>query len=134
MQLLRQLEIDEAWLPADAGLLERALINLLENAIRYSPADSNVRLRLQVDDGALTCTVQDWGPGIPKENLELIFEPFQRLPRTQGIYRGGTGLGLAFVRVVAEKHGGSIEVESAPEQGSLFRLRLPFAAPSPEQI
>jgi CHASE2 domain-containing sensor protein/signal transduction histidine kinase len=134
VRLLRQLEIEEAWLPADAGLLERALINLLENAVRYSPAGSSVRLHLVADDGALVCTVQDWGPGIPKENLERIFEPFQRLQRTQGIYRGGTGLGLAFVRVVAEKHGGNIEVESEPDRGSLFRLRLPFSTTAATQV
>ena len=126
IRLIRNIEVDEAWLKGDAGLLERALTNLLENAIRYSPAGSSVQLSLRVDEGKVECCIQDQGEGIRVEDQQRIFDPFQRAQDSNSHHQGGTGLGLSFVMVVAEKHHGSISVESKPGQGSRFCLRIPL--------
>lgn len=125
--LTRNIEIDEAWLLGDAGLLERALTNLLENAIRYSPAGTNVQLSLRVNGGRIECCVQDQGEGIPSEDQQRIFDPFQRGEHASNRrQRKGTGLGLSLVKVVAEKHHGSVTIASKPGEGSRFCLHIPI--------
>ena len=126
IQLIRNIEIDEAWLIGDAGLLERALTNLLENAIRYSPSGSSVQLSVCAIDEIIECCVQDQGEGIPIVDQQRIFDPFQRAQNSNSHHQGGTGLGLSLVMVVAEKHSGSVSVESRPGAGSRFCLRIPF--------
>ncbi|MCB1861013.1 MAG: CHASE2 domain-containing protein [Gammaproteobacteria bacterium] len=126
IQLTRNIEVDEAWLKGDAGLLERALTNLLENAIRYSPAGSSVQLSLRTAAGSVECCIQDQGAGIPVADQRRIFDPFQRAQNGSGQHQSGTGLGLSFVLVVAQKHHGSVRVESTPGQGSSFYLRIPL--------
>jgi len=126
IRLIRSIEAEEAWLKGDAGLLERALTNLLENAIRYSPAGSSVELSLQIREGKVECRIQDQGEGIRIEDQQRIFDPFQRAQDSKSHHKGGTGLGLSFVMVVAEKHQGSISVASQPGQGASFCLSLPL--------
>lgn len=126
IRLTRNIEVEEAWLKGDAGLLERTLTNLLENAIRYSPAGSSVLLSLRTAEGSVECCIQDQGEGIRAEDQQRIFDPFQRAQNANGHHRRGTGLGLSFVMVVAEKHHGSVSVESEPGRGSRFCLRIPL--------
>jgi len=125
IHFLRHVDIDEAWLQADAGLLERALTNLVGNAIKYSPEGARVELHLTAKRDAIECCVEDHGIGIPSEHLSRIFDPFYRLERTPGRSKSGAGLGLAFVKVVADKHGGSVRVSSTPGKGSCFCIQLP---------
>jgi NtrC-family two-component system sensor histidine kinase KinB len=107
---------------ADAGQLGRALHNLLDNALRYTPRGGRVALAASAQDGKVTLAVSDSGPGIAPQYLPHIFERFFRVP---GQSKGGTGLGLAIVREVATAHGGSATCESRPGEGATFRLTLP---------
>ncbi len=125
IRLVRRVDVDEAWLHADAGLLERALTNLVGNAIKYSPDGTLVELHLTKKKDAIECCVEDRGIGIPPEHLDKIFDPFYRLNRTPPRGESGAGLGLAFVKVVAEKHGGSVHAHSTVGKGSCFCIRLP---------
>ncbi len=117
---------------ADADLLARAVTNLVANAIKYSPAQTEVMVELRADihieGGGLRIEVADRGPGIPAEARDRVFEKFYRVPRLADADVPGTGLGLALVREIAELHGGRVTVESEPGVGSTFTLRLPFAA------
>ncbi len=111
-------------LRADPLLLPRVLENLLENAVKYSPAHSRVMLAVRVEDSALRFTVQDQGPGIPPEDLPHLFEVFYR-----GEQEGNTqgfGLGLAAVRRIIDAHGGRIWVDTAPGRGCAFHFTFPL--------
>ena len=110
----------------DAERLRQVLMNLLDNAIKYSPAGDEVHVRAYAEDGRARIDVRDRGPGIAREDQRLIFEKFGRV--TTGNTRPGTGLGLFIARSIAEAHGGSLEVASAPQRGAVFTLELP--APS----
>ena len=117
-------------LSVDTQLIGRVLDNLCDNAVKFSPNGSTIRLwtrpvaaGLGLPAGVLF-GVNDEGPGIPKDEQSRLFEKFTRLPNIQG-RRTGTGLGLAFCRLVVEAHGGQIILESAPGQGSTFVVRLP---------
>jgi len=115
--------------PVDLPLLEgheahlyRALENLLSNAVKYSAAGGNITLGARSEDGDILLWVKDQGQGIPEAARERIFQRFFRL----GTDSGGTGLGLALVREIAEEHRGKVWVESEPGRGSVFYLRLPL--------
>jgi NtrC-family two-component system sensor histidine kinase KinB len=114
---------------ADSEKIQRVLINLLDNALKFTPAGGQVDLSLSTDDSHLLITVRDTGPGIPEEFRERIFERFSQIPGTSG-RRRGTGLGLAFAKLAVEAHGGRIWVEGGEEQGSIFHILLPFEAES----
>jgi signal transduction histidine kinase len=125
IRLIRRIGVDEAWIKADAGMLERALVNLLHNAIRYSHEDSSVELSLKANEKEIECCVEDHGKGISDGDLRKIFKPFHRVQDSNPRQEGGTGLGLAFVKTVALKHRGSIDVESRRGTGSRFCLKIP---------
>jgi heavy metal sensor kinase len=108
--------------PGDAMLLRRALYNLVHNAIRYSPRDTEVTISARQWRGVLVVEVKDQGAGIPKEQQDRIFERFYRLDPSRA---AGTGLGLSMAKWIVELHQGRIEVESEPGKGSVFRLILP---------
>lgn len=91
--------------------------------MKLSSAGTEVRVLASAEDGGVVIDVQDEGPGIPVEDQRLIFEKFGR--SGGGVAKPGTGLGLFIARSIVEAHGGSLEVESVPEQGSVFRLELP---------
>ena len=113
--------------PGDAAYLERALTNLVSNAIKFSPDGGVVELRLDCDAGALAIAVCDTGAGIPGDELPLVFEKYRR-GRTSAAVEG-SGLGLFIVKSVVDAHGGGIAVASAVGVGTTFTIRLPLAAP-----
>jgi two-component system phosphate regulon sensor histidine kinase PhoR len=122
---------DEACtLTGDQEALKRAIWNLLDNAVKYSPEDRHVEVEVSTGDGHITVAVRDRGIGVPASEQAQIFEKFQRGSdaRERGIR--GTGIGLAMVRQIAEAHGGSVSVHSAPGQGSTFTMRLPVRLPT----
>lgn len=110
----------------DAGRLRQALDNLLDNALRYTPAGGQVTVRLQADNGTARLTVADTGQGIAPADLPHIFERFYRGDKSRVRATGGAGIGLTLVKHIIERHGGRIEVESAPGEGSAFTVTLPF--------
>lgn len=107
---------------ADPALLRRALDNLLDNACDYSDAD--VVLAARVEGGTLTIEVRDRGIGITPDDQAHLFTPFFRADRSRTRHTGGVGLGLALAREIVEAHGGTITVESVPEEGTTFRIGL----------
>lgn len=114
----------------DRRALVRAMVNLIDNAVRYSEPNSQVTVSV-VDLGAsVELHVRDHGVGIPRPELERVFERFYRVDRARSRETGGTGLGLAIVRHVATNHGGRVTVESKPGEGSDFCITLPCRQPS----
>jgi signal transduction histidine kinase len=109
----------------DRARLRQVLTNLIENAVKYSPAGDEVVVRATADNGAIRIEVTDNGPGIPPEHQRLIFEKFGRA-NVPGGSKPGTGLGLFIARSIAEAHGGTLDVSSAPRQGATFALALPI--------
>ncbi|MDH2917023.1 MAG: CHASE2 domain-containing protein [Gallionella sp.] len=109
----------------DPTLLRRALINLISNAVQHSPAGAAVTCDVSALGGEICCSVQDNGEGIRAEDQSLLFQTFSRIARNQ--HHDGTGLGLAMVKMVAEKHSGHISVQSAPGQGAIFFVYLNMA-------
>jgi PAS domain S-box-containing protein len=112
---------------ASEAEMQRALVNLIENALHYTPAKGKVSIRTVRQDDQAIIEISDTGIGIDAADLSRIFDPFYRADRARATDVAGTGLGLAIVHKIVEIHGGSIEVESAPGQGSTFRVRLPAA-------
>ena len=106
----------------DAAQLQRALVNVLENALKFSPPDSPVLLRAESRDGDVVFRVEDQGPGIEADEAESIFEPFHR-----GRGSGGSGLGLAIARGFVVANGGRIWVEQSRSGGASFVIALPAA-------
>ena len=104
----------------DAAQIERALANMLENALRFSPADSTVSVRAESRGTEVIVWIEDSGPGVPAADASAIFEPFRRSTRSRG-----AGLGLAIARGFVEANGGRVWVESAPGGGASFALTLP---------
>jgi len=115
----------------DRRQLVGALVNLVENAVKYSERGSRVAVSACEDDGRVVLTVSDEGIGIPRRHLERIFERFYRVDRARSRDSGGTGLGLSIVRHVARAHGGEVTVESREGEGSTFRIVLPVVAADP---
>ncbi len=106
-------------------LLEQALVNLIENAIKYSPPGSDVHVLGARVDGDVTISVVDRGEGIEPQHLTRIFERFYRVDKGRSRQVGSTGLGLSIVRHICQAHGGRVEVQSAPGRGSTFQMILP---------
>ena len=111
----------------DADGLERMLVNVLANAVKYNRPGGSVRVRVAGGEGTARIEVEDTGIGIPQEALPRIFERFYRVDKGRSREEGGTGLGLAIVKHVAQAHGGQVEVASRLGQGSTFRILLPAA-------
>ncbi len=117
---------------ANAGLLEQAVLNLVDNAVKYSPQGSLISIAAAVEgegsEASLALSVRDSGPGIPAKDLPRLFERFYRVDKARSRELGGTGLGLAIVRHIALAHGGKASVESWEGEGSLFTIRIPFTS------
>jgi signal transduction histidine kinase len=107
----------------DGERLRQVLGNLIDNAVKYSPAGEPVEVRLVPVDGSVQISVQDRGPGIHPDDQQLVFEKFGRV--SGSVSKPGTGLGLFIARSIAEAHGGTLSVSSAPGRGATFTLRLP---------
>lgn len=115
---------------ADGEMIVRVFVNLLTNAIKFSPPESAIRVSAILGGGFAEIRVSDSGPGIPEDKLEAVFEKFaQAEPVAAGAARS-TGLGLAFCKLAVEAHGGTIRAESAPEEGATMVLRLPAKSAS----
>lgn len=110
---------------ADRTILRQALVNLIDNAVKYSPVEGSISIRVANSQQNAVIEVQDSGPGIPPEHRSRIFERFYRVDKARTRAEGGTGLGLSIAQWAAAVHGGSIEVQCEPGPGSLFRIRLP---------
>lgn len=125
IRLLHDLDEDhEGMVLADQSLLTRALFNLLENAIKYSPPGSTVRVAVSCAEGWLRCEIADQGQGIAPADLPQLFGQYQRFASAQGI--DGLGLGLSMVKAVVDRHQGRISCRSEVGQGSCFILELPL--------
>ena len=109
----------------DADRMCQVLVNLLGNAVKFSPAGGTVWLAAAADEGGVTFTVRDQGRGIPADKLEAVFQRFTQVDVSDARDKGGSGLGLAICRTIAEQHGGRIWVESREGAGSVFTVRLP---------
>src|SRR5262249_50792019 len=106
--------------------VERAVSNLLDNAIKYTPAGGDVYLTARQQNHSIIIEVRDTGIGIPAADIPRIFERFYRVDRSRSREMGGTGLGLSIVKHVAQVHRGTIDVMSSPGNGSTFRLTIPI--------
>ncbi|MCS7176334.1 MAG: heavy metal sensor histidine kinase [Candidatus Kapabacteria bacterium] len=117
----------ECYVFGDALRLRQAVLNVVDNALKYTPAGGRVTLRVASEAETVVAEVADTGIGIPEEELPQIFERFYRVEksRTRSHSSDGVGLGLAIVRWIVEAHGGTVEVESAVGQGTRFRFRFP---------
>lgn len=120
---------DDLWLRGNAELLERAVINLLTNAVQYSSANSTVLIQAFQAGHQACLTVADEGSGIADDELPELFTRYQRQKSSELSGNWGTGLGLSFVKVVVDKHQGEIEVASVEGEGSVFTVRLPLTSP-----
>ena len=110
----------------DPELLRRAVENVLRNAIRYSPNDSSVKLKLAEEDGLVVIAVRDYGPGVPEDKLTRIFDPFYRVSDSRSSADGGVGLGLSIARRAILVHHGQIEARNV-SPGLEVSLRIPAA-------
>jgi heavy metal sensor kinase len=121
-----QLELSEnVAVSGDVFALERAVRNLIENAIRHTPAGEQITIRANVESGEACVRVVDAGVGIASEHLPRLFERFYRVETSRNRTHGGAGLGLSIVKAIVEAHGGTVTVESKLGAGSTFTLRLP---------
>ena len=112
-------------LTGDESKLSQAVYNLIDNAIKYTPAGGRVSVRLTAQQHEAVLTVQDNGIGIPQEDVKLIFDRFYRVDKARSRETGGTGLGLSIVHQIVKLHGGEIIVESQEGKGSQFTVELP---------
>jgi signal transduction histidine kinase len=118
---------------ADRDRITTVVANLIDNALKYSPEGGDVQVTVGEKDGHAFVAVRDFGVGITPEHMPLLFQRFSRLPTDQNVTVPGTGLGLFLCQEIAQRHGGTIEVESSPGRGSSFTLRLPPARRQPDR-
>ena len=110
----------------DKVKLRQLFINILENAVRYTPADGNISVSLVEKDSNAVVSISDTGIGIPPEHLSHIFERFYRVDKARARADGGVGLGLAIAKIITESHKGKIEVESEVGKGTTFKISIPL--------
>jgi signal transduction histidine kinase len=120
-----QLTEKSVYIKADVDLLKQAIINLLDNAFKYTSGDKTVELKLLSQTHGAVIEVKDNGIGIPKEDLPHIFERFYRVDKARTKNSGGFGLGLAIVKQIVQAHKGEITVNSTVGNGSTFQIKLP---------
>jgi signal transduction histidine kinase len=126
VQLALATEPEEITITADERRIRQVVLNLVSNAVKFTPHDGRVDVSARVEDGHVEVAVADTGPGISPDDLETIFEEFEQT--TAGKQVEGTGLGLPLSRKLVELHGGRLWVESEPGKGSTFRFTLPVEA------
>jgi signal transduction histidine kinase len=112
---------------ADPLRLRQIMINLIDNAIKYTPPGGHVRVAVAPEHDVATIEVSDTGQGIPEDAVPYIFDRFYRADKARSRELGGSGLGLAIVKAICELHGGRIQVESAVGQGTRFRVEIPLS-------
>ncbi|MBZ0254493.1 cell wall metabolism sensor histidine kinase WalK [bacterium] len=124
-QIIIDLECeDEASALINPALIEQAMVNLIDNAIKYSEEESRVLVQLEDNHSEIHIHVQDWGVGVDDDHLPRLFERFYRVDKARSRKMGGTGLGLAIEKHIAQAHGGRVTVKSKPGEGSTFSLHL----------
>jgi len=121
---------EPVWVKADAIAVDRLLLILLDNAVKYSPTGGRCEIALSQSEIHARITVRDSGAGIPQSELKNIFDRFYRVDRARSRNTGGAGLGLAIARWIAEMHGGTIAAESTVGSGSAFHVQIPVQAKS----
>ena len=126
-QITFRCELDEVLVWSDADRILQALINLLGNAVKFSPRGGEIRVAVTADGEQAGFLVRDHGRGIPTEQLESVFERFRQVDGSDARDKGGTGLGLAISRGIVEQHGGRIWAQSGPGGGTTFHFTLPLA-------
>ncbi|MBI3735216.1 ATP-binding protein [Candidatus Sumerlaeota bacterium] len=109
----------------NAALLEQAVVNLIDNAVKYSGDGKDIQVEAEAATSETVIRVRDHGCGIDAEHLSRLFERFYRVDKARSRKAGGTGLGLAITKHIAQAHGGSVGVESVLGEGSIFSIRLP---------
>lgn len=117
-----------ATIRADEMRLKQLLLNLIDNAVKYTPEGGRITLGFRTEDGAVELAVADTGVGIEPQDLPRVFDRFYRADRSRNRAEGGHGLGLAIGKWISEAHHGTLQAESSPGKGSIFRLRLPANA------
>ena len=127
LRLIKELPRQLPEVRADQNSVERILLNLVENAIKYSDERSEIRITARQQQNELCISVHDQGVGIPKEHQQRVFERFYRVDKARSRKAGGTGLGLSIVKHLVQSHGGDVWVESDPGRGSVFSFTLPLA-------
>jgi len=116
----------------DAGWLERLLLNLVDNAIAFTPAGGRISIRVTIADGFARLDVEDTGIGMSDDAIAKVFDRFYQADPSRSARGGGVGLGLSLARWIAQRHDGSISVQSRPEHGSTFTVLLPMDEPTSE--
>lgn len=129
-----KLDLDQEYFFADEIRLKEILFNLLNNGIKFTPEHGEVTLRIWREKRQVIFQVEDTGIGIAPQEIPLLFEKFKQIENFKHRTHGGAGLGLALTKKLVELHGGSIEVESALDQGSLFTVYLPVKNPTQPQL
>lgn len=119
------IEVDQVKVKGDADRLKQLLINLVDNAIKYTPSGGEVRLSLSKTEEWAQLTVADTGIGIPEEDLPYIFDRFYRVDKARSRAQGGSGLGLSIAKWIAQAHGGDIRASSKVGEGTSFKITLP---------
>jgi two-component system sensor histidine kinase KdpD len=110
--------------PLDFVLVERVLVNVIDNALKYSPADTPIEIKAHTAGAFLEIDVSDRGTGIPPEDLDRIFDKFYRVQRPDNV--SGTGLGLSISKGILQAHGGFIAAENRPDGGTIITISLPL--------
>jgi len=111
----------------DRARMKQVVVNLLDNAIKYTPSGGGIRLQVRRQNGHAVLDVADTGIGIPADALPHVFERFYRVDKSRSREQGGAGLGLSIVKSICSAHGAEVEVESKPGKGSHFRIKLPLS-------
>ena len=124
---LRTLDQDDTYVKGDTDHLKQVLINLIENAIKYTPNGGHVRVEVEREESSVVLHVSDDGIGIPAEHIPRLFERFYRVDKGRSRATGGTGLGLAIVKHIVQDMGGTITVDSVPDEGSTFTVVFPYS-------
>ena len=127
VRLHRDIPDDLPPIDGDPERVHQVLFNLVDNAVRFTPAGGEVTVSAHRSNGSIEVSVSDTGVGIPSEHLPRLFERFYRADPARSRDDGGTGIGLAIARSVVEAHGGHIRAESELGQGSTFTFDLPIA-------
>lgn len=120
----------EVAVQGDSGRLKQVIVNLLDNAIKYTPPGGSVMIRTSARDGTACLDVADTGVGIPAAAVPRVFDRFFRVDKARSRAEGGAGIGLSIVKSITAAHGGSVSVESEDQRGTCFHIRLPQSSPA----
>ena len=113
---------------ADYYRLKQCMINLISNALAYTPGGGHIAVEYRMREGHVEIKVRDDGPGIPEEDISHLFERFYRVDKSRSKKTGGMGIGLAITKAIVKMHGGEISAENQNGQGAVFTINLPYQA------